>query len=575
MKPNSSVRHSFSDNLGPRVVALVVLLHGILIVVFSLVEQLMSRHHFIRINDLSVDITLGIGLSLIYLSTLLGRRKRTALIVTAVAYAFYLGSNIEGLSDRFQIRHHLTIFEVIRTILLPVVILLLLFINRRKYVVRSDSQGFQSAVVVSLIILAVTFIYGTVGYYKLGTSGFHQPLTIPAAMHYTVDQLNVTTNQPIHAYTDRAKLFSDTLSFLSIFAILYVLLAFVQPLRARFGDQHADRNRFLELLRSQHDSISEDFFKLWPHDKQYFFDSSDRSGLAFHVYRGTALILGGPAGKRARYKQLLSEFQYVCWGNDWRPAIIHADDSLRDMYEELGFSIQKLGEEAVVDLYKFTSTTVNDKYFKNIANRYKKLGYSYELLRPPHHDAVSARLKEISDQWLARGGHVERGYAMGYFSAPYMALCDVAVARDAAGTIQGFLNLVPADFDKEEATYDLLRSANGAPGNINDFILINLCQSLLESGYSRINLGLCPLVGLEGEDSKGLVGSFLSFAYANGNRFYSFSGLQRFKNKYDPDWKPRYVVYTGGVRGFSKTMTALMRTMSSTAKAHVSLKRQS
>jgi phosphatidylglycerol lysyltransferase len=158
---------------------------------------------------------------------------------------------------------------------------------------------------------------------------------------------------------------------------------------------------------------------------------------------------------------------------------------------------------------------------------------------------------------------------MGYFEESYIGICDVAVARDAAGTIQAFLNLVPAAFDKQEATYDLLRPSKQALGNVNDYLLINLCQQLLQEGYERLNLGLCPLVGLEGDESKGLIGGFLSFAYANGDRFYSFSGLYRFKNKYQPVWKPRYVVYVGGIRGFSKTMNALMRAMSSVHKNYL------
>ncbi|HEY1645994.1 MAG TPA: phosphatidylglycerol lysyltransferase domain-containing protein [Candidatus Saccharimonadales bacterium] len=537
-----------------------------------MLDQLIVHRH-LRINDLSLDITLGIGLSLIYLSSLLTRRKRTAFIVTAVAYAFYLGANIEGLTDILGGGRHLHWFTILRALILPIAILLLLLINHRKFVVRSDAQSFQTAITVSVVLLSVTFVYGTLGFYTLGQTGFHQKLSVPAAMHYTIDQLNLTTNKPIHAYDARAKLFDDSLSFISIFAVVYVLLSFVQPLRARFGDQRQGREKFNQLIEEQHDSVSEDFFKLWPHDKQYYFDSTEESGLAFHVYHGSALILGGPAGKQARFKQLLSEFRYICWGNDWQPAIIHADDSLRDTYEDLGFSMQKIGEEAVVDLFTFTTSTVKDKYFRNIVNRFEKQGYTFELLTPPHHQAVLTRLKEISEDWLDRGNHAERGYAMGYFSEQYMAMGDVAVARDAAGTIQAFMNLVPAPFDKEEATYDLLRASQKALGNVNDYLLINLCGALLEAGYKRINLGFTPLVGMDSDESKGLISNVLGFAYANGDRFYSFSGLYKFKNKYAPSWKPRYVVYQGGIRGFSKIMNALMRTMTLTAKPHHNLRR--
>jgi phosphatidylglycerol lysyltransferase len=233
------------------------------------------------------------------------------------------------------------------------------------------------------------------------------------------------------------------------------------------------------------------------------------------------------------------------------------------LYERRGFSLQKLGQEAVVNLEHFQSEVVGGKYFRQINNKFTKQGYSAELLTPPHHTAVINRLRDISNDWLKHGGHEERGFAMGYFSEAYMQACPVMVVRDAAGTIQAFLNQLPADFDSTEATYDLLRYTRSSLGNSNDYLLMQFASILQKEGYQRLNLGLCPLTGLDepDDDSTGLIHTFLRFAYANGDRLYSFSGLYRFKSKYQPEWRDRYVAYQGGVRGFSRSMTALMRTM--------------
>jgi phosphatidylglycerol lysyltransferase len=40
------------------------------------------------------------------------------------------------------------------------------------------------------------------------------------------------------------------------------------------------------------------------------------------------------------------------------------------------------------------------------------------------------------------------------------------------------------------------------------------------------------------------VGSFL---YAHGEVLYRFRGLRAFKQKFDPQWEPRYLVYPGGL----------------------------
>jgi phosphatidylglycerol lysyltransferase len=344
---------------------------------------------------------------------------------------------------------------------------------------------------------------------------------------------------------------------------LYAAISLFQPLRIRLSAQNTERERAAELLR-RYGGPSEEFFKLWPHDKQYFFDDSGQSVLAFHVNRGVALCLGDPVGDPERYANLLVSFKNLCFHNDWLPGLVYVADKQRELYEQQGYSLQKLGEEAILDLRHFQKELADTKYFRQIRNKFTKQDFVCELLRPPHHQAVLDRLQAISGEWLAQGGRTERGFVMGYYSDEYMQLCDIMIARDAAGTIQAFVSLVPADFNQREATYDLLRQSKGSLGNVNDFLLMSLIDELAAQGYQRLNLGLCPLVGLDDEtdvERKNLIDGVLQFAYANGDRFYSFSGLHRFKAKYEPEWHDRYLGYQNGVRGFSRTMASLMRAM--------------
>lgn len=136
------------------------------------------------------------------------------------------------------------------------------------------------------------------------------------------------------------------------------------------------------------------------------------------------------------------------------------------------------------------------------------------------------------------------------------------VLRDAAGTIQAFINQIPS-YDADEANFDLLRHTHESLGNSNDYLLMCFIRHLQEEGaVKRLNLGLCPLAGLDArDDERSVVDSALRFVYANGDRFYSFSGLHRFKAKYQPEWSSRYVAYRGGIRGFTRTMNALNRAM--------------
>ena len=548
------------ERFGLQLVAIIVAAHGVFVLATTLLDLVAARHTS-HLSAADVDVPLIIGLSLLYLSSLLRRRKRTAWLATVLSYTFYLGLSLTGLIHSVGMDDLVTI-HVVRAVILPVSILTLLVALQSHYVVKSDIQGFRQAVRSSLLILFVAFIYGLAGFSLLDKSDFHQEISPLSAVHYTIDQFDLTTKQPLVTHTRRAKLFVDSLSLISVGAVGYAVVALFQPLRLRFSDQTANRRRLAELLE-RGGAHSEDFFKLWPHDKQFFFDQADTSGLAFHVRRGVALCLGDPVGNKKVFGRLLEEFALVCENNDWLPAHVHVEPTWRKLYKSHGYSLQKIGEEAVVDIAHFQTDVVSNKYFRHIKNKFNKQTYTSELLQPPHHPAVLARLRTVSNEWLARGGRTERGFAMGYFSDDYMQQCPLMIVRDAAGTIQAFLNQLPAAaFDAQEATYDLLRHSNDSPGNINDYLLLNFIDQLAEQHYSQLNLGLCPLTGLaDNEAGKSVIDTILSFAYANGDRFYSFSGLHRFKSKYEPEWRDRFIAYQGGLSGFTRTANALVGAM--------------
>ncbi|KUK64220.1 MAG: hypothetical protein XD84_1651 [Desulfotomaculum sp. 46_80] len=76
-----------------------------------------------------------------------------------------------------------------------------------------------------------------------------------------------------------------------------------------------------------------------------------------------------------------------------------------------------------------------------------------------------------------------------------------------------------------------------------DFLFVRLIEYFKEQGYQSFNLGLSPLagVGIKPEDS--LQEKFLNFFYDHFNQLYSFKGLHYFKDKFDPFWEPRYLIY--------------------------------
>ncbi len=544
-----------------RLVALGVFANGFLILAASLVSQLVIRSTT-RVNVFAVNIPVLIGLSLVYLANLLARRKRAAWMVVLPLYGFIFGLNLTEMVI-FASSHRLGFLGIMRNIVVPGVVVSGLLYYRREFVVKSDIRNFTFALRTIALILAVTLLYGVVGFELLEKTDFHQELSLVDSLHHTIDQFDFSTDKELTPQTRRAKIFVDSLNVISIGAVVYIGVSLFQPLKARLSDQSHNRVHARLLLEEQPAS-SEDFFKLWPHDKTYYFTPKGTAGLAYHVQRGVALVVGDPMGNAKSYDALMRRFLEFCRVNDWLPAFVHTEPKRSDLYKRYDFSLQKIGEEAVVDTAHFTNTVINKKYFREITNKFEKQGYSTELLVPPHNPAILARLKEISKNWLDLPGRSERGFMMGYYSDEYMQQCQVMVVRDAASTIQAFINQVPS-YEPDEANYDLLRHSPSALGNINDFLMMRFIDHLYVQGCKRLNIGLCPLAGLSNRDQdKTVVDTALQFVYANGDRFYSFSGLHRFKAKYEPEWRDRYIAYKGGLRGFTRTLNALNKAMSRT-----------
>ncbi len=553
-------KQTSSTNIVVLLVTLIVGIYGLFIIFSTLFDQFMA-HRLKLLNSFTIDVHLLLGLGFVYLSILLFRRKRTALVLAAAAFTFMLGEGTNELIDHLH-AGRASVIILFRYIFLPGIILIALLITRDDFKVKSDIRAFRGSLILALSVLVITLGYGISGFMFMDETDFHVEISFSSAIHHTIDQFDLTTNHPLHPYSKRAKLFMDSLSFVSTASIAYLVISLVQPVRARLIDQSEQRKKIKSIM-DEYGAPSEDFFKLWPHDKHYFFNQAGNAALAYYAKRGVALILADPVGREKSFKSLLKEFSELCWANDWQPALVHVNAKYRSIYDSAGFQLQLIGQEAYIDVIHFCEVTAANKYFRNIKNRFEKENFTFELLIPPHHDAVIDRLKKISDDWLSKPGRTERGFVMGYFNEEYVQQCSIAVIRDAAKTIQAFLNIVPSSsFNKTEVTYDMLRASASAPPNCNDFLLYSLLFQLRTNGQTSLSLGLAPLVGLDlTQSEENLVSSVLRFAYTNGDRIYSFSGLHRFKSKYEPQWEDRFLGYRGGIRGFTKMLNALLLAM--------------
>jgi phosphatidylglycerol lysyltransferase len=58
---------------------------------------------------------------------------------------------------------------------------------------------------------------------------------------------------------------------------------------------------------------------------------------------------------------------------------------------------------------------------------------------------------------------------------------------------------------------------------------------------------MAPLSGLPRHRLASRWSRLGALIYRRGDRFYNFEGLRAFKEKFKPEWRPRYLAYPGGL----------------------------
>ena len=112
--------------------------------------------------------------------------------------------------------------------------------------------------------------------------------------------------------------------------------------------------------------------------------------------------------------------------------------------------------------------------------------------------------------------------------------------------IEAFANLWTGA-QREELSIDLMRYLPDAVDGIMEYLFICLTLWGKEQGYQWFNLGMAPLSGLENRALAPLWNRLGAFVFRHGEHFYNFQGLRQYKEKFNPQWRPKYLASPGGL----------------------------
>ena len=228
-----------------------------------------------------------------------------------------------------------------------------------------------------------------------------------------------------------------------------------------------------------------------------------------------------------------------------RPVFYQVGEQYWQTYLDMGLTLVKLGEEALVPLTDFSLQGPTRADLRQAWNRGKRSGLSFRIAAAEEIDALLPALEAISDDWLEHKAGEEKSFSLGNFDPAYLRRLPVALIEH-EGRIVAFANLWNVT-NGRELSIDLMRHLGDAPKGSMDFLFAELMLWGRANGFERFSLGMAPLSGLSQHRLAGRWNRFANLIARHGERFYGFVGLRRFKAKYDPVWRTRYLAAPGGM----------------------------
>jgi phosphatidylglycerol lysyltransferase len=216
-----------------------------------------------------------------------------------------------------------------------------------------------------------------------------------------------------------------------------------------------------------------------------------------------------------------------------------------------------MGHEAIVDLASFSLSGSAFKNVRNSVTKMNRLGYRAEMHIPPLDDKLLHELRAISDEWLTMMHGGEMHFSDGWFDDKYICSSPVMAIHAANGEITAFANLVP-EYQKNETSLDLMRRRREVENGTMELLFTSLLEWAKAQGYASFSLGQAPLTGIGEHSDDPRIEKALGRLSEYFKRFINFRGLHSFKEKFNPRWEPRYVVYLG-VTSLPNVITTLRR----------------
>jgi lysylphosphatidylglycerol synthetase-like protein (DUF2156 family) len=332
------------------------------------------------------------------------------------------------------------------------------------------------------------------------------------------------------------------------------------PARSGAGRRAAEL-RARDIVR-RHGTGTLDYFALRD-DKRWFFHRDTL--VAYAVYGGVCVVSPDPIGPVVERRQAWHAFRRYCDRRGWGVAVMAAAEDWLPLYRDDGMRHLYLGDEAVVDVQRFSLQGGQMKGVRQAVHRVARYGYTVRFLNPAN------VTPEVGEPLVALMGHNRRGEHERGFSMMLGRIFDrrdngllLTVVDGPDGTPVAMCQFVPSGAIGGYSL-DLMRRDPGEhPNGLIDFALCSTIEHLRQEGGRGLSLNFAAMRSvLEGETGDGVSQRVERWALRRMSGVLQIESLWRFNAKYEPDWLPRSVVYDSPEL-IAPTLVAILRAESLT-----------
>ncbi|WP_051966390.1 rhomboid family intramembrane serine protease [Kitasatospora mediocidica] len=324
-------------------------------------------------------------------------------------------------------------------------------------------------------------------------------------------------------------------------ALVALLVAFRRP----WVHVDAAAGARARALLERHGGPMLSFISTWD-GNHYWFDAGGEAAVAYRVFATVALTTGDPFGEPGACGRAVAGFAAFCDARGWTPCFYSVTPGVLEAARGLGWRSVQVAEDTVVALPELAFTGKKWQDIRTSLNKAKKEGITAQWWSWGSAPlAVRDQIRSISEEWVSDKGLPEMGFTLGGLEELDDPAVRLLVAVDGDRTVHGLTSWMPVYREGEPVgwTLDFMRRRSEGFRGVTEFLIASAALGFKEEGALFLSLSGAPLARADEDDPVTVLQRLLDWMGRTLEPVYGFRSLLAFKAKFQPEYRPLYMVY--------------------------------